>query len=315
MMEKSTKIYLAGHNGMVGSAIYRKLQSEGYTSIVTRERNDLDLTSQDSVRRFFNIEKPEIVVLAAAKVGGIKANMKNKTGFLTENIEIQVNVMQNAQFNGCKKLVFLGSSCIYPKEVNQPIKEEYLLSGKLEPTNEGYALSKIIGLKMAYYYTIEYGMKTLSLMPCNLYGTNDSFNLDNSHVLSALVRKFVDAKENGDKEVTLWGTGIARREFMHVDDFADALYYLLYNYDSPEFINVGTGKDISIKELSDIICSKIGYTGKVIWDKSMPDGTLLKKMDVSKLLSLGYYPKISLDQGIESMINDYNYLRKKGTVL
>jgi GDP-L-fucose synthase len=314
-MDKNTRIYLAGHKGMVGSAILRKLQLEDFISVITRTRDELDLRNQSSVENFFNSVKPEVVILAAAKVGGIKANMQNRSGFLKENIEIQTNVMHNAYVNGCKTFVFLGSSCIYPKEAHQPIKEEYLLSGKLETTNEGYALAKIIGLKMAYYYSIEYGMKTLSLMPCNLYGTNDSFDLENSHVLSALIRKFVDAKEKGEKEVILWGSGIARREFMHVDDFAEALFFLLSNYDLPEFINVGTGTDISIKELANIIAKKTGYEGEIVWDKSIPDGTLLKRMDVSRLFSYGYRPKISLDEGIESMIIDYTNIIEKGANL
>ncbi len=309
-MNKDSKIYLAGHTGMVGSAIHRKLIEKGFRNIITRDLEELDLANQILVESFFKTERPEIVILAAAKVGGIKANMNNQASFLRENLEIQTNVIHQASLNACSKLVFLGSSCIYPKNSPQPMKEEYLLSGKLEPTNEGYALAKIVGLKMAYFYSMECGLKTLSLMPSNLYGTNDSFNLETSHVLSALVKRFSDAQKEGKDDITLWGTGIARREFMHVEDFADAFYFLLQNYDSPDFINVGTAEDISIAELANLIANKVGFNGEIKWNHNMPDGTLQKKMDVSRLFAMGYQPTISLEKGIEMLIQEYSKINQ-----
>ena len=314
-MDKKSKIYIAGHEGMVGSAIARKLVKNGFSNIIGKTEKEMDLKNPILVKTFFEEEKPDFVFLAAAKVGGIKANMNHQVEFLQDNLEIQINIFKNAFANNCKKLIYLGSSCIYPKETPQPMQEESLLSGKLEPTNEGYALAKITGLKLASFYCEQYAFKTLSVMPCNMYGPNDNFDLDNSHVLSALIRKFITAKENNEKKVVLWGSGIARREFMHVGDFAEALFFLLSNYDLPEFINVGTGIDISIKELAILISSKVRYKGKILWDRSMPDGMLLKRLDVSKLFALGYRPTISLEEGIEEMISEYSDLKTKGLIV
>ncbi|HOK05347.1 MAG TPA: GDP-L-fucose synthase [Victivallales bacterium] len=304
-MNKKSKIYIAGHTGMVGSAIYRKLVSENYSNIITRTHNELDLRNSQAVYDFFNREKPEIVFLAAAKVGGIKANNTRPAEFLYDNLMIAANVIECARLSAVKKLCYLGSSCIYPKNCPQPIKEDYLLTGPLEPTNEGYAIAKIAGYKMAYYYSKQYGMNNISLMPCNLYGINDNFDLESSHVFSSLVKRFCDAVKEGKKEVCLWGTGSARREFMNVEDFASAAILLMQKLNSPEIINVGTGEDISIKDLAEKIASYAGFKGKIIWDSSMPDGMPRKCMDVSKLKSLGFTAQISLDEGIKQMIKYY----------
>ncbi len=308
-MNKNSKIYVAGHNGMVGSSILRLLISEGYTNIITKSKSELNLVNKLDVESFFKIEQPEFVFLAAAKVGGINANMKNPAGFLFENIEIQNNVIHQSYISGVKKLCFLGSSCIYPRQSEQPIKEEYLLSGDLEPTNEGYALAKIVGLKMLKYYSDQYGFNSVSPMPCNLYGPNDSFDLEKSHVLSALIRRFVDAKDKNDSEIVIWGTGIARREFMHVDDVASACLFLMENYNNPEHINIGWGKDISIKELVDLVKEKVGFDGVVKWDSSKPDGMLRKCLDVTNINSLGFTPKITLNKGIDEMISIYKKIK------
>ena len=303
------KIFIAGSNGMVGSAIVRLLSTSPNYEIIVRNRKELDLLDSVAVNNFFTSETLDIVILAAAKVGGIQANMANPGKFLFENLQIQNNIIHYAYKNNVKKLVFLGSSCIYPRECPQPMKEEYILTGKLEPTNEGYAIAKIAGLKLCEYYKKQYGFDSISIMPCNLYGPNDSFDLQHSHVLSALVKRFSDAVTNGLDEIRLWGTGIARREFMHVDDFAKALVSLMENYHDAEMINVGPGTDISIKELALLIADKTGFKGKLSWDKSKPEGMLKKCMDVSKLDMLGYKPEISLSLGVDQMINIYKTIK------
>lgn len=309
---KKSKIYIAGHNGMVGSAIFRMLKEKGFNNIATRASSELDLRDCIAVRTFFEKEKPEYVFLAAAKVGGIKANMQYPVDFLYDNLMIQNNIIYQSYKTGVRKLIFLGSSCIYPKDCPQPMKEEYLMTGPLEPTNEGYALAKIAGLRLVQYCNKQHGLNCLNSMPCNLYGTNDSFDPNNSHVLAALVRKFVDATDENKKEVVLWGRGIARREFMNVDDLAQALLFLIEKWDSPEIINVGSGADISIKELAELIANKVKYTGKIVWDTSMPDGMLRKCLDVSKLHSLGFCSSIALEDGIDQVINEYRSLKLKG---
>jgi GDP-L-fucose synthase len=308
-MDKNKKIYIAGHNGMVGSATMRLLQQNGFTNLVYKSSKELNLTNQAAVHAFFETEKPEVVILAAAKVGGIQANIDNPATFLIDNLQIQNNICEAALKNNAEKLVFLGSSCIYPKECPQPMKEEYLLTGKLEPTNEGYAIAKIAGIKLLEGYYKQYGFNSISLMPCNLYGPNDSFDLKHSHVLSALVKRFTDATDNNDADITLWGTGIARREFMHVDDVARAVLFMMENYNSPEFINIGCGTDVSIKELAETIAQKTGFKGLIKWDSTKPDGMLKKCMDVSRMKALGFEPSISLEQGIEQMISIYKNLK------
>jgi len=303
------KVFVAGSNGMVGSAVVRLLSTNHKYDIIVRNRKELDLLDSIAVSNFFAVEKIDIVILAAAKVGGIQANMTKPGQFLFENLQIQNNVIHQAYLNNVKKLVFLGSSCIYPKECPQPMKEDYILTGKLEPTNEGYAIAKIAGLKMCEVYKKQYGFDSISLMPCNLYGPNDSFDLQHSHVLSALVKRFSDAVANGLDEITLWGTGIAKREFMHVDDLAKALVFLMENYHDAEMINVGTGTDISIKELAELIADKAGFKGTISWDASKPDGMLKKCMDVSKLNALGFKPEITLSDGIDQMINIYKTIK------
>ncbi len=310
-MKKNSKIYVAGHNGMVGSAIVRRLIRDGYTNIITRSFQDLDLRDQQSVSGFFKNERPEYVILAAAKVGGINANISYPAEFLLDNLQIQNNVIHQSYVNGVNKLLFLGSSCIYPRECTQPMKEDYLLTGKLEPTNEGYALAKIAGLKLCEFYHKQYAFKSTSLMPCNLYGINDSFDLQHSHVMSALVKRFTDAVDSASKEVTMWGTGIARREFMHVDDAARAVLFMLKNYDSVEFINVGWGEDISIKELAGIIAEKAGFKGEILWDSSKPDGMLRKCLDVSRMKAMGFKPEITLHDGIDQMLDLYRQYKIK----
>lgn len=309
MMNKNKKIYIAGHNGMVGSATMRLMEKEGYTNLVYRSSKELNLTSQAAVHAFFETEKPAVVILAAAKVGGIQANIDNPATFLIDNLQIQNNICEAALKNGVEKLVFLGSSCIYPKECPQPMKEEYLLTGKLEPTNEGYALAKIAGLKLLEGMHKQYGFNSISLMPCNLYGPNDSFDLKHSHVLSALVKRFTDAADNNDAEITLWGTGIARREFLHVDDVARAIVFMMENYNDPNFINIGCGTDVSIKELAEMIAQKTGFKGQMKWDSTKPNGMLKKCMDVSRMQALGFEPLITLEQGVDQMIEIYKTLK------
>ena len=310
-MDKTDKIYVAGHNGMVGSAIVRLLKKEGFENIITANHQELDLTEQADVRRFLANQKPDYVILAAAKVGGIGVNIAHPAEFLYKNLAIQNNVIHYSYESGVKKLVFLGSSCIYPKDCPQPIKEEYFLSGKLEPTNEGYALAKIVGLKMTEYYNKQYGFSSVNLMPCNLYGPNDHFDSQTSHVLSALIKKFVDAKEAESAEVVMWGTGNARREFMHTDDMAHAVLFMINHHKTQEFINIGWGEDISIKELADVIERKVNYNGKIIWDHTKPDGMARKCLDVSKMRALGFAPNIKLSDGIDEMINIYKQLKLK----
>jgi GDP-L-fucose synthase len=309
-LDNKVSIYIAGHKGMLGSAIKKVLEDKGFTNLITASSKELDLTDQNQVNEFFEQKKPEYVVLAAAKVGGINANILNPGVFLYDNMMIQNNVIHASWKTGVKKMVFPGSSCIYPKECPQPMKEEYLLTGKLEPTNEGYALAKIAGLKLLQNYYKQYGFQSISLMPCNLYGPNDSFDLEHSHVLSALVKRFSDATASGEKDVTLWGTGVARREFMHVNDAAEGMFYMLLNYHSVDFINIGWGEDISIKDLAGLIALKTGYKGEIKWDDTKPNGMLRKCMDVSKMKSLGFFPKISLEQGVVEMINLYQKLKK-----
>jgi len=304
-VDKASKIYVAGHRGLVGSAIYRKLQTEGYTNLVVRSRSELDLTNQQQVYDFFARERPDYVFLAAAKVGGILANNTYPADFIRENLLIQTNVIDAAYRYGVKKLLFLGSSCIYPKYAPQPMKEEYLLSGKLEPTNESYAIAKISGIITCQSYRRQYGFNAISLMPTNLYGPGDNFDLDTSHVLAALIRKFAEAKESGAQEVVVWGTGTPRREFLHVDDLADAALFLMRNYDDGEIVNVGVGEDISISELAELVADVVGYRGKIVYDTSKPDGTPRKLLDVSKLTALGWRPKISLREGIRQTYEWY----------
>lgn len=310
-MNKNSKIYVAGHRGLVGSAIVRNLQSKGYTNIITRTHSELDLTDQQAVRRFFEEEKPEYVFLAAAKVGGIHANNTYPADFIYDNLMIECNVIKAAHDFNVKKLLFLGSSCIYPKMAPQPIKEEYLLSGYLEPTNEAYAIAKIAGLKMCQYFKKQYGDNFISCMPTNLYGPNDNFDLQNSHVLPALIRKFHEAKVENKPYVEVWGTGTPRREFLYVDDMADACVFLMENYDGEETVNIGTGEDVTIKELAEIIKEVVGYEGELNFDTSKPDGTPRKLLDVSKLNKLGWKYKIELRDGIEKSYKWYleNYKR------
>jgi GDP-L-fucose synthase len=298
-MNKDAKIYVAGHRGLVGSAILRKLQADGYTNLVYRTSQELDLRDRNQVDRFFKEEKPEYVFLAAAKVGGIVANNEYPADFIRDNLMIQTNVIDAAYRNGVKKLLFLGSTCIYPKFAPQPLKEEYLLTGELEPTNEPYAIAKIAGIKMCQSYNRQYGTKYISVMPTNLYGPNDNFDLHTSHVLPALIRKFHEAKENNASYVEVWGTGTPRREFLHSDDLADACVFLMKNYEGNEIINIGVGEDISIKELAEKIKEVVGYQGEIKFDTTKPDGTPRKLVDVSKINALGWKASISLDEGLQ----------------
>lgn len=304
-MEKNSKIYIAGHRGMVGSAIYRKLQKEGYNNIITRSSTELDLRIQSDVEGFFEHEKPEYVFLAAAKVGGIVANNTYRADFLYENLQIQNNIIHSSYLSGVKKLMFLGSSCIYPKLAPQPLKEDYLLTGPLEPTNEPYAIAKIAGIKMCDAYRSQYGCNYISVMPTNLYGYNDNYHPQNSHVLPALIRRFHEAKINNTPQVTIWGTGTPKREFLFADDLAEACYYLMQNYDEEGLVNIGTGEDISIKDLALLIKDIIGYEGEINFDTSKPDGTPRKLMDVSKLHSKGWHHKIGLRDGIKLAYEDF----------
>lgn len=307
-MELNSKIYIAGHRGMVGSAIMRNLQSKGYNNIITRTSKDLDLRNQQAVADFFATEKPEYVFLAAAKVGGIQANNVYRADFIYENLMIQNNVIHQSHVNGVKKLMFLGSSCIYPKMAPQPLKEEYLLTGLLEGTNEPYAIAKIAGIKMCESYKRQYGCNFISVMPTNMYGPNDNYNLNNSHVLPALIRKFHDAKENNLTSVEMWGTGTPMREFLHADDLGDACVFLMNTYDGEQFVNIGSGTDLTIKDLALLIKDIVGFKGEIVHDLSKPDGTPRKLMDVSYLHSLGWKHKIELREGITQVYDDF---RKK----
>jgi GDP-L-fucose synthase len=305
-MNKTAKIYVAGHNGMVGSAIVRKLQHEGYTNLLLRSSKQLDLRNQETVNRFFETEQPEYVFLAAAKVGGIHANNTFKANFIYENLMIECNVIHAAYQFKVKKLVFLGSSCIYPKFADQPITEDSLLTGSLEPTNEPYAIAKIAGLKMCDYYREQYGCDFISLMPTNLYGPNDNYDLQNSHVIPAMLRKFHESKLKSNlsgniENVELWGTGAPRREFLHVDDLADACLYFMLNYSDSGHINIGTGDDISIMELAEMICSIVGFEGEIVWNTKYPDGTPRKLLSVDKAINLGWNAKIDLKMGLSKV--------------
>jgi GDP-L-fucose synthase len=297
-MEKNSKIYVAGHRGLAGSAIVRKLKKEGFGNLLLRTSAELDLRDQGAIKDFFEKERPEYVFLAAAKVGGINANNSFPADFIYDNLCIQNNVIHQSYKNAVKKLLFLGSSCIYPKNSEQPIKEEYLLSGYLEPTNDAYAIAKIAGIKMCQAYDKQYGCNFISAMPTNLYGPGDNYDLKNSHVLPALLRKFHEATVNKEPTVTVWGTGRPRREFMHVDDLASACFFLMQNYNEPDIINIGTGKDISIGEMAEMIQKIAGYEGEIVFDTSMPDGTFRKLLDVSKLNGLGWEAQIGFEEGV-----------------
>jgi GDP-L-fucose synthase len=304
-MNLESKIYVAGHNGMVGSAIVRKLKELGYKNIITTSRKELDLTNQFQVNHFFHFERPEYVFLCAAKVGGIKANNEMKGDFIYENIMIQSNIIKASFDNKVKKLLFLGSSCIYPKFSQQPIKEEYLLTGLLEPTNDAYAIAKIAGIKMCQSFNQQYGTNFISVMPTNLYGPNDNYDLNNSHVLPAMIRKFHEAKLEGKDKVEIWGTGTPKREFLYVDDLADACHHLMLNYNGSEIVNIGTGQDVTIAELAVGIKNIVGFEGDIYFNTEMPDGTPRKLLDVSKLTSLGWTYKTSLKEGIQKTYADY----------
>ena len=306
-MDKNSKIYVAGHNGMVGSAIVRKLEKEGHHNLVLRSSKQLDLRNQQGVAELFEVEKPAYVFLAAAKVGGIVANDTYRAQFLYDNLMIQSNIIHHSYLNGVVKLMFLGSSCIYPKMAPQPLREEYLLTGPLEPTNEPYAIAKIAGIKMCDAYREQYGCNFISVMPTNLYGPNDNYDLKTSHVLPALLRKIHEAKENGDARVSVWGTGTPRREFLHVDDLADACYFLMENYNEAGLINIGVGQDLSISELATLIKNIVGFQGEIFYDPSKPDGTPRKLMDVSKLTSVGWKASIQLEDGVRSVYQN-NFL-------
>jgi len=303
-MDKKSKIYVAGHQGLVGSAIIRNLQRQGYENLITRTHNELDLLDQSATADFFEREKPEYVFFAAAKVGGILINETLPAQFIYENLQIQNNVIHQTYLNNAKKLLFLGSSCIYPKHCPQPIKEEYLLTGSLEPTNEAYAIAKIAGIKMCQSYRRQYGANFIAVMPTNLYGPNDNFDLETSHVLPALIRKFHEAKINDD-EVVVWGSGTPKREFLHVDDLADACIFLMNNYNNPEIINIGTGEDISIKKLAELIKDVTKFIGEITWNTTKPDGTPRKLLDVNRLHELGWKHKINLPNGIKTTYEWY----------
>lgn len=304
-MEKSAKVYVAGHRGMVGSAIIRRLQALGYSNFVTRTHHELDLCDQAAVAAFFQAEQPDYVFLAAAKVGGILANNSLRAEFIYENLMIQNNVIHQSHLARVKKLMFLGSSCIYPKMAPQPIQEDYLLTGLLEPTNEPYAIAKIAGIKMCDAYRAQYGDNFISVMPTNLYGPNDNYDLQGSHVLPAMIRKFWEAKQNGSNTVTLWGDGSPKREFLHVDDMAAACVHLMETFHEPGFVNVGTGEDVSILELAETIRAAVGFAGTIVWDTSKPNGTPRKWLDVAKLHGLGFQHKIGLAEGIALTVADF----------
>lgn len=299
-MNKKQKIYVAGHDGLVGSAIVRSLKKQGYTNLLFRTRKQLDLLNQEAVNKFFRQHKPDFVFLAAAKVGGIIANTTYPADFIYENLTVETNVINAAHRNKVKKLLFLGSSCIYPKLAPQPIKEEYLLTSPLEKTNEAYAIAKIAGLKLCEYYNQQYGTKYISVMPTNLYGPNDNFDLENSHVLPAMIRKFHEAKINKKPEMVLWGTGKVKREFLHVDDLAQAVVFLMNNYNGQEIINIGTGKDLTIKQLAETVKKIVGYPGKITWDTSKPDGTPRKLLNINRIKKLGWKPSITLESGLKT---------------
>ncbi|OIR07030.1 GDP-L-fucose synthase [mine drainage metagenome] len=301
-MEKTSKIYIAGHRGMVGSALERKLRKEGFNNFVTRTSRELDLRDQQAVNTFFELEKPDYVILAAAKVGGILANNTYRAEFIYDNLMMEANIIHAAYLNKTTKLLFLGSSCIYPKMAPQPLKEEYLLSGYLEHTNQPYAVAKIAGIELCDSYRAQYGCNFISAMPTNLYGTNDNYHPENSHVLPALIRRIILAKKNNDPTVIIWGTGTPLREFMHVDDLADACYFLLQNYNEQGLVNIGWGEDVSIKELAELVSLEVGYKGSLVFDPSKPDGTPRKLMDTTKINTLGWKASITLKEGIKQTI-------------
>lgn len=313
-MNKTDKIYITGHSGMLGSKTMETFLQNGYTNIITRTHIELDLKNQQAVADFFQKEKPKYVIHIAAKVGGIKANIDNPAVFLYDNLIMQANIINSAYINGVVKFVFIGSSCIYPKESPQPMKEEFLFSGKLEPTNEGYAIGKIAGIKLLETYNLQYGFNGINLIPSNLYGPNDTFDLSHAHVLSSLVKRFIDAKDNNDLSITLWGTGIAKREFLHVTDFAKAILYFFENYNSPNSINIGSGFDVSILELANLISEKVGFSGEIKWDSSKPDGMLRKCMDVTNMKKEGFKPEIELSEGIDQVINSYKKLKYENSI-
>ena len=304
IMEKSAKIYIAGHRGMVGSAIERKLNAEGYHHLIHRSSSQLDLRKQQAVNDFFELEKPDYVILAAAKVGGIHANNTYRAEFIYDNLMMEANIIHASYLNKVKKLLFLGSSCIYPKMAPQPLKEAYLLSGYLESTNQPYAIAKIAGIEMCDSYRAQYGCNFISAMPTNLYGTNDNYHSENSHVLPALIRRIILAKKNNEQVVTIWGTGTPRREFMHVDDLANACYFLLQNYNEAGLVNIGWGEDVSIKELAELIAIEVGYAGALEFDATKPDGTPRKLMDTTKINNLGWKASIKLKEGISKTIEE-----------
>ena len=304
-LDKGATVYVAGHRGLAGSAIWRRLEAGGYTRLVGRTSAELDLRDRDAVLDFFRVEQPRVVILAAARVGGILANDSFPADFLSDNLRIQVNVMDAAQETDVDRFLFLGSSCIYPRLAPQPIKEEYLLTGHLEPTNDAYAIAKIAGIMQVQAVRRQHGRHWISAMPTNLYGPGDNFSPQRSHVLPALIRRFVEAKEAGAGSVTNWGTGSPLREFLHVDDLADAIVFLLENYDSPETINVGTGEDLSIREISELVASTVGFAGTVEWDSTKKDGTPRKLLDVTRLRSLGWAPRISLEDGLRQTVDWY----------
>jgi len=300
-----SKIYIAGHRGLVGSVILRHLQNKGFTNLIVRTRTELDLTTQRDVWSFFDSERPEYVILAAAKVGGIAANMAEPVSFLIDNLEIQNNVLLACHEFGVSKTMFLGSSCVYPREAPQPMSEACFMQGPVEPTNESYAIAKIAGIRLARALYQQYGLNVICPMPCNVYGPGDHFEFERSHVMSALVRRFIEAKRNSSPSVTIWGTGSARRELLHVDDLADACLFLLKNYDSPELINVGSGFDLTIRELAEKIAEIVGFKGKLDWDTTKPDGMPQKLLDVKRLNDLGWRYKIDLESGIKSVVKDF----------
>ena len=315
MMDKRSKIYVAGHRGMVGSAILRRLASDGYENIVTRTREELDLLRQDDVERFFAAERPEVVFLAAARVGGIMANMTHQAAFLYENLTVQNNVMWAASRNGTRKFIFLGSSCIYPKDCPQPIKEDYFLTAPFEPTNEGYAIAKVAGMKLCGYFAREGAWDGVTVIPCNLYGPGDNFDTDGSHVMAALVKKFADAADFGSPGVTCWGTGEPRREFLHVDDLVRGMFLLLGNnpYGS-EPVNLGYGSDITIRDLAEMIAGASGFSGDILWDETKPDGMMRKLMDAERARAIGFVPEISPERGISILLDEYRRRRAEGVI-
>jgi GDP-L-fucose synthase len=304
-IDHSAKLFITGHRGMLGSKTLDLFKEKGYSNILTATHSELDLTNQQAVEKFFETHKPNYVIHIAAKVGGIKANIDNPAIYLYDNLMMQANVIHSAYKHNVKKFVFIGSSCIYPAESPQPMKEENLLNGKLEPTNEGYAIGKITGIKLLETYHSQYGFNGISLIPSNLYGPNDTFDLNHAHVLSSLVKRFIYAKNNNDSSITLWGNGIARREFLHVDDFSKAILFFFENYNSPKPINIGPGTDISIKELATLIANKVGYTGEILWDNTKPNGMLRKCMDVTNMKNEGFFPLIYLEKGLDQVIASY----------